>query len=259
MTEFFSTFESSLFSLLMQLFRSKNNASRLSAINKYRDYKQAMNDAPLLELHESFFKHLSEERESWCSYDYGEGYFYQGLKSLGITGLRNSDARIAKMNLKDRVKEKNVLEIGCNTGFLALGLADSAQHIVGLDINPHLNGIAQEAARYLDASNTAFIVEAFENYAHDQTFDCVISFANHSTFDGNTKQSLSEYFQKCSAHLKNGGSFLFESHPPFMEKDTFENTAELIEEHFSISERSVLTYGTYLDTGRTFIVGTKRS
>jgi len=258
MTDFFSSFEPAFSSLLIQLIRSKNNAARLSAINKYRDYKQAIDKKPLLDLHKSFCMQLSEERERWDSYDYGEGYFYQGLKSLGITGLRDTDARIAEMHLKDRVKGKSVLEIGCNTGFLALGLADTAQHIVGLDINPHLISIAQEAARFVGASNVIFIVESFENFARDQSFDCVISFSNHSTFDGNVKMSLRKYFQKCSAQLRSGGSFLFESHPPFMEKDVFENTVKLIEEHFSILERNTLFYGTYLDSNRTFIVGTKR-
>jgi len=48
--------------------------------------------------------------------------------------------------------------------------------------------------------------------------------------------------------------FLFESHPPAHEGESFHKTVELLEKYFSIEKKEVLEYGSFLDRGRTFIV-----
>ena len=258
MSKFFSSFDQGFFALLNVLFRNWGSTRAQAAMNKYRDYTSSKADPRRLEFHKSLYRQLREGHVSWDSYDYGEGYYYQGLKALGITGFRDTDARIDAMDLKQLVSGKSVLEIGCNTGFLSLGIAGSASKVTGFDINPYLIEIARQSADYLGIDNVDFSTVSFEDFSPDAPYDCVISFANHSTYDGNTKQSLTDYFKKCSGLLNNGGLFLFESHPPSIEKDSFHKTVELIEEYFSISSIEKPEYGNHMDSQRAFIVATKR-
>jgi hypothetical protein len=51
---------------------------------------------------------------------------------------------------------------------------------------------------------------------------------------------------------------LFESHPPAHEGDGLKRVLEILERRFSIQHQEVLTYGTFLDTGRTFVVADRR-
>ncbi len=259
MPDFFSSYEQGLFSLLKLLAKNWGTTRAQAAINKYRDYTSSRSNIDRLKFHNSLFQIVLLGHTSWESHDYGEGYYYQGLKALGITGLRDTDARIEAMGLKDLVAGKSVLEIGCNSGFLSLGIAQSASNVTGIEINPHLIDIAIEASKYLNIENASFSAISFEDYVPEETFDCVLSFANHATYDGNTKQSLEDYFRKCADCLNDSGLFVFESHPPAIEKDKLHVTIDLIEELFTVSIRKQLEFGTFLDSGRIFLVGTRRA
>ena len=103
MSKFFSKYEKGLFSLLGVLIKDWGSVRAQSAVNKYRDYRLTSSDVNRLELHKKLYQIILESRRSWESYDYGEGYFYQGLKALGITGLRDTDARIEATKLKNLV------------------------------------------------------------------------------------------------------------------------------------------------------------
>ena len=70
-------------------------------------------------------------------------YFYQSRKPLHITGFRNTEARIVGMKLHEHLKEKTVLDIGTNAGFLHLEVADICQSIDAFDITPYLIHIAK--------------------------------------------------------------------------------------------------------------------
>jgi cyclopropane fatty-acyl-phospholipid synthase-like methyltransferase len=223
-----------------------------------RDYANIINEPDVLNLHRRFQEELNKGEESWTSYDYGEGYFYQGLQKLAVTGLRDTDARVAAMGLDKRIAGKQVLEIGCNSGFLSLSISEFVDRVVGIDVNPMLLEIAEIAADYLKVDNCSFTMSRFEDYETEEHYDAVISFANPSTYDGNTKQSLESYFDRCCQLLKGNGLLLFESHPPAHEGANFDRVVEIIAENFEILTREILSYGTFLDKNRTFICGTKK-
>ena len=63
--------------------------------------------------------------------DYGSGYFYQSYESLGIFGIR-SLKKINSLNLNKYIVNRNVLDIGSNSGFFSLSLAAKANNIVGI-------------------------------------------------------------------------------------------------------------------------------
>lgn len=242
----------------LDAFRAPTALQATSIQNRQRDYSVASSDERLLALHREMNEQLALQTEQWDSYDYGEGYYYQSSALLKVTGLRNTDERVAAFDLRQLVEGRTVLEIGCNTGFLSLAIADSADRVVAFELNPYLIAIGKAGARYAGVDNVDFLVAAFEDFSTDEQFDDVLSFANHHTYDGNTRQSLEEYFDRCHALTKPGGRLIFESHPPELEGAEFGKTIAIIAERFDIQRSEVHEYGTFLDKGRRFLVAVRR-
>lgn len=238
---------------------TRSKLRKLSLANRNRDYVRVARDPELLELHRSLNQELLKAQELWSSYDYGEGYFYQGFETIGVSGLRNTAARVEAMGLRERVAGKTVLEIGCNAGFLSLSIADVAERVLAFDLNPHLVRIGELTAEHLGITNVDFRVAAFEDLLDVEPFDVVLSFANHSTYDGNTQQDVEEYFDRCHGLTQAGGEILFESHPPQHEGEGLHRVCEILEERFAVHEREVLRYGSFLDTDRTFVAATAQT
>jgi hypothetical protein len=131
--------------------------------------------------------------------------------------------------------------------------------VVAFEINPYLVEAGGLGAAYCGVENIEFSVTSFEDFdAAGERFDDVLSFANHHTYDGNTRQGLEDYFDRCRELLVPGGRLVFESHPPALEGSGFGRTLELIEARFSIERFEVHRYGTFLDRDRRFIVATRR-
>ncbi len=250
-----SAFASIRFSL--DALMAPNNARRVSLLNRQKDYTSAIRDEKTLQFHRRVNKHLFEQERSWQEHDYGEGYLYQGLKCVGLTGLRDTDGRVDVMGLLDLLKGVNVLEIGCNTGFISARVASSAANVTGFDINPYLIDVGNEVLAELEINNVRLFASAFEATSFQDRFGAVLSFANHTTFDGNTKQSVESYFRRCYDLIEDGGLFLFESHTPSYEGDRLQPVLTLIAELFRVEQSGVLDYGTFLDKGRTFVIARK--
>jgi len=238
--------------------RASSTIRTLSIQNRQKDYPGLAGRPELLALHREMNRQLALQHDQWRSYDYGEGYLYQSSVELGVTGLRDTKARVDAYGLKELVKGRTVLEIGCNTGFLTLAIASEAAHVVGVELNPYLIAIARAGADFLGVHNARFEVAAFEDFETDERFDDVLSFANHHTYDGNTRQSLEEYFECCHVLTRPGGHLLFESHPPEIEGAHFGETVKIIERFYDIERNEVHDYGTFLDKNRRFIVATRR-
>ncbi|MGE0495168.1 MAG: class I SAM-dependent methyltransferase [Vulcanimicrobiota bacterium] len=237
----------------------KSKVARLSLANRQQDYVALADQPDLLKLHHDLHQMVLEASQQWGSYDYGEGYFYQSSPELGIRGLRDTRARLEGMELKRWLAGKSVLEIGCNSGFLGLAVAAFASHLTGFDINPHLVAMANRAAQYLGRQNATFTASSFEDFDCSQRFEAVLSFANHSTYDQNTRQSIEQYLDRCVGLLEPEGLFLFESHPPELEGESLAHVLELIGERFEVLETRVLKAGSFMDKERTYLVGRRKS
>lgn len=238
---------------------ARSRVERIGLLNRQRDYARVRDSPQLRELHGRLNEELVRAAREWEGYDYGEGYFYQSFAPARITGLRDTAARIEAMQLRERVRGRTVLEIGCNTGGVALSLAGEAAGVDAFDVNPHLIRIANELASYVAASNVRFAVSRFEDWSSPRRYDVVLSLANHSTYDQHTVQSLDQYFARCAAATVPGGTLVFESHPPEHEGGQLSQVLELIASSYDVLEKRVLHYGTFLDRGRTFVVGRRRS
>ena len=82
----------------------------------------------------------------------------------------------------------------------------------------------------------------------------ILSFANHSTYDGNTEFTIKSYLEKISNFLEPGGLLLFESHAPNYEGEGLVEVCNLISEKFVIKSHKIIKTGSFLDRDRTFLV-----
>jgi SAM-dependent methyltransferase len=235
-------------------FFSRSPTERDGFANRRADYTALEGNNKLRELHLELNRVLLEQTNDWTSHDYGEGYFYQGLDEISIRGLRDTTARVSALSMSELVRGRMVLDIGSNTGFVSIALAQTAKSVEGIESNPYLNRIGSLSADYLGLENVTFNDMSFENFEPAETYGVVCSFANHSTFDGNTQHTVEEYFDKCHSLLDIDGLFLFESHAPAYEGDRLESVLGLIRERFSIITRTTLTTGKRFDDGRTLLV-----
>jgi SAM-dependent methyltransferase len=232
---------------------SRSLTRRDGLANRRADYATLKGDEKLRELHLELNSVLLEQTRNWDSHDYGGGYFYQGLDEISITGMRDTTGRLVALNMLEVVKDRTVLDIGSNSGFVSIGLARTARDVVGVESNPYLNKLGRLAAGYLNLDNVTLYDTSFENFETSTPFDVVTSFANHSTFDGNTQHTIEEYFAKCHSLLNANGTLLFESHAPSYEGSQLDEVIKIIEQKFNILRHATLETGRWFDDGRTLI------
>lgn len=166
----------------------------------------------LAPLHQEIRQHLAAQAGSWRN-SYAEGYPYQGFGRVGILGARPVEKRWASYGVDEYLSaEKDVLDIGSNTGFLSLHVAPLCRSVDGIELNPHMVAIAEATRKHLAVSNVHFLCTGFESFAPQKQYDLVFSFANHHTIDGNLHLGFGRHMERIFELLKPGGLLFFESH-----------------------------------------------
>ncbi|WP_019216304.1 class I SAM-dependent methyltransferase [Legionella tunisiensis] len=236
---------------------------RLSVRNKLKDYLSVLRsrDEKLWELHAKLELIRSEMRMNYDSYDYGNGYYYQSMRRINLSGHRNTEDRIEQLGLAQRVANKTVLDIGSNSGFLLLSLSQYIKNGIGIEINDYLVSTGLAVKNYLNITNVELISGTFEDYPENNSqFDIILSLANHCTYDGNTKQSVDSYFRKIAHLLTDEGQVIFESHPPEIEPiEKLNQTICIIEKYFIIEEKPNLNLKGFLDKNRYYLIARKNN
>lgn len=236
---------------------------RLSRQNLLRDYRKLLpqEGSPLWQLHQNLEDIREQAETHYDGYDYGSGYYYQSLATAHISGYRKTGERVQKLGLGQLLKGKSVLDIGSNSGFLLLTVANEIDRGVGVEFNPYLVKAADATKAYFKADNVSFVCSAFEDFADGgEQFDVVLSLANHSTYDGNTKQTVASYFAKCASLLRPDGMLVFESHAPQIEPpEKLAETLGAMANHFSFDEPFSLDMRGFLDRGRSYVIAHKRT
>lgn len=238
-----------------------DSLKRISRKNQLQDYKKLLSkkDSKLWDLHKQLEEIRLKSYKEYEGYDYGNGYYYQSYPSLYISGYRDTDLRIKQLNLEDRLKGKTVLDIGSNTGFLLLSLAKSLKSGTGIEFNQFLVDASDKIKEFLEYENINFFKVPFEDYKPNNKFDTILSLANHSTYDGNTKQNLDQYFKKIASLLEDSGVLIFESHPPQIEpEEQLKKTKSIIENYFDIIETPYLALDSFLDKNRSYFIAKKK-
>ena len=194
----------------------------------------------LEELHLKLKAHLKNQNEKWEHFIYSkQDGFYQGLDKINIKGSRSTEKRFNEYNIGSLFsKNKNVLDIGSNCGFVSLYTSEFVKSVTGVEINPFLVKISNDTKEFLNIQNVKFVCSTFEEYDTEEKFDIVYSFANDSTIDDNTTFNFEEYVQKISFLLSSGGLLIFESQAlDVLVPNKFQSKLEILEKYFIISEK----------------------
>jgi len=73
--------------------------------------------------------------------------------------------------------DQQVLEIGCGSGIISLGIAPYAKQVVATDISPQMISVAQNKAENLSVSNVVFrVCDGYAIPYDDKSFDVVLLF-----------------------------------------------------------------------------------
>ena len=194
----------------------------------------------LEELHLKLKAHLKNQNEKWEHFIYSkQDGFYQGLDKINIKGSRSTEKRFNEYNIGSLFsKNKNVLDIGSNCGFVSLYTSEFVKSVTGVEINPFLVKISNDTKDFLNIQNVKFVCSTFEEYNTEEKFDIVYSFANDSTIDNNTTFNFEEYIQKILFLLSSGGLLIFESQAlDVLVPSKFQSKLEILEKYFIISEK----------------------
>lgn len=134
---------------------------------------------------------------------------YQGLEKIGLTGKRSAEKRFRIYRLAEYLSpEMDVLETGCNCGFLSWLAAQRVRHVDAFDVDANYIGLGSMLQREYNTENLNYAVSRFEDFAADKQYDAIISCAVY----GWVPIPFAAFVDKIDRWLKPGGILLFESH-----------------------------------------------
>lgn len=158
--------------------------------------------------------------------EYGANQYYQSNKLLNLSGARNTEYRIQEYEIKKFLNKKmNVLNIGCNTGFLDIQIAPFVNHITGIDINKGVINVANKTAMHLEVENANFICKDVISKGVSNKYNAILLLAVHGIFED------SKEFLKITEAIEEKGYLLFESHEVPGDETRYINRLKLLEEN----------------------------
>lgn len=185
------------------------------------------------------------------------GVPYQSCAPAMIVGSRDTEARADIYDLNALCSGQRVLDLGCNTGFLALAAAPVAQSVVGVEHEQALVDIGSMVAGFLKAENTSLHCADAMTYQNTDPFNVIIAAAVH----GWMAMPLAELGQRFSDLTAAGGAVLFESQgqrsTTVVEEDFHEKVMEVAKAGFHIERQGVLCDDRV--NKRVFVILRKRS
>jgi len=196
-------------------------------------------DLELKKLHDKLNSHLEEQTKNWKSFVYAkQNGFYQGFDEIKINGCRSTEKRFRRYKIEKFLsKQFSALDIGCNCGFFTIFASRYLDFMEGVEINPYLVEIANDAKNFLKIKNVNFYNSRFEDFEPNHNYDVIFSLANDETIDGNTKFTFEEYIQKIYNLLNENGFLIFETvSPDTYEPRLFQPKLKLLKKKFVVLE-----------------------
>ena len=150
-----------------------------------------------------------------CSKSMFAGDFvYQSFPELGIAGQRDSKERIKAYDVTTYMHSGDeVLDIGCNCGFLDLQISSIVKHITGVDVDENMIKMGNLTKEYIGIENVDFFVKNL--FSCDEImgrFDVICCFAIHAAVIGDRGVSKERFLEVILQYLNEGGRIFFESH-----------------------------------------------
>ncbi len=112
------------------------------------------------------------------------------------------------LNLVRSLEAKDILEFGCGTGTVGVGLTAEGYRVTGVDYSEDMLRKARAKAR-LHRADTRFLYGDITKIRLREKFDLLLCLGNTLPLLGNLADSR-KLFRNCANHLKPGGSVLFQ-------------------------------------------------
>lgn len=142
-------------------------------------------------------------------YTFGDfGLPYQGFEPLMLTGGRPAMQRLGVYQLEQYLPEgARALDIGCNHGYLLMGLAPRLSYGLGFDISEACVDVGNAVARHLGHAHVHLTTQPFDQFECKKRFDLVIACAVHHWIG----EPLEQFGEKLASYCKKDGIVLLES------------------------------------------------
>lgn len=118
------------------------------------------------------------EKFYYCKQQFGEGRFYQSYDEIGISGQRPTQERLKIYNILKYLKQEfNILDIGCNCGFLDMQLSKYVNSITGIEYNASLVSVGNSMKELVNTENVKFVNQDFKLYNTEDQYDVIFLFS----------------------------------------------------------------------------------
>lgn len=187
----------------------------LETVTAYAQLREALLKSPNTE-HRRLGALHTKVQEIWrgyrgeqLQYSFGDfGLPYQGFEPLMLPGTRSAKVRLAQYRLEEWLPEgATALDIGCNHGFLLMGLADKLAAGEGFDISKACVEVGNTVAKHLGHSHIELHHKAFDDFVGKKQYDLVIACAVHQWIG----KPLEDFGAALLGLCKPGGIVLLES------------------------------------------------
>tara|TARA_B110000459_G_scaffold200076_1_gene247892 strand:+ start:480 stop:1337 length:858 start_codon:yes stop_codon:yes gene_type:complete len=223
------------------------------------DRKNALKDETLEALHKKLQDLKFDQEKNWDSMVYCGGYYYQGYKRIGIHGIKPTEPRMKNYEIDAYLsKDKTVLDIGSNSGWIASYLSDYSKNVDGIELNPYLVKMGEVTIDFLNITNVKFIVADFIKYDFLRKYDVVFSLSNHFTIDGNLNIGFESYISKIFNTMNKEGILLFESHNIRGDDKDMDIKFEIASKYFTLLKYKMVKAFFPQDIDKLFAVFKKR-
>jgi len=249
---------------IRDVFRTKNETLRETYKDvRYRleeeDRKSVSKNKMLKVLHKKLQELKLDQEKNWGSMVYCAGYYYKGYQRIGIHGIKPTEPRMKNYELDTYLsKDKTVLDIGSNSGWVACHLSGSSKNVDGIELNPYLVKMGEATIDFLNIQNVNFIVDDFINYNFSKKYDIVFSLSNHFTIDGNLNIGFESYISKIFSTLNDEGVLFFESHNINGDDKDMDLKFEIASKYFTLEKYKMVKAFFPQDIDKLFAVFKKR-
>lgn len=136
---------------------------------------------------------------------------YQTFNDLGVVGGSNSNSKFDKLKIENEIKDKIILDIGCNNGWFCFKTINykrlkGAAWAYGIDINKEAIDVAQIIKNGLyQLHNITF--DNIDFFDYGGKFDIIFCLSTFHYF----RERQPEFFDKCYEMLNEGGILVLEA------------------------------------------------
>lgn len=184
-------------------------------VQAYKDLKRLMPQcssgefAELAPLHQRISSIWAGYKGEKLQHSFGDfGLPYQGLERLKLPGTRPAEYRLGVYSLDKYLPDgARALDIGCNHGYLLIGLADRLSYGEGFDISQACVEVGTAVAEHLGIHHVHLSSKPFDKFECTEPFDLVVACAVHRWIG----MPLEQFGEKLYGFCKPGGLVLLES------------------------------------------------